>query len=81
MSERPPAQADTGERTWRGRLIGAAIVVGVLLLFVALNSGEVEIDIIVASPDMRLGWALLLAGGLGFLGGLLFPRLRRKHSD
>jgi uncharacterized integral membrane protein len=53
------------------------VVLGLLALFIVLNSEKVEIDMLLASTDIRLGWALLLAGALGFLAGLLFPRLRR----
>ena len=41
MSER---MADRGKQdaTWTGRLIGAGVLVGLILLFVALNSDKVE---------------------------------------
>jgi uncharacterized integral membrane protein len=74
MSDRT---AQVGERNiWRGRLIGAGVVIGVILLFVALNSEEVNVDLLVVDADIRLGWALLLVGALGFVAGLLFPRFR-----
>lgn len=73
------SRSDTGERrdaTWTGRLIAAGVAVALILLFVALNSEKVDIDLLVASTDIRLGWALLLTGALGFVAGMLFPRLR-----
>jgi uncharacterized integral membrane protein len=76
MSSEPGSEPTRQDATWTGRLIVAAVVLGLVLLFVALNSEEVEIDLLVADTDIRLGWALLLTGALGFLAGLIFPRVR-----
>ena len=65
------------ERTWRGRLIWPGIVLAILLLFILLNNDKVEVSLLVWSPEMLLGLALLIAMGLGFLAGLLVPRFRR----
>jgi uncharacterized integral membrane protein len=77
MSERPADGNGRQGSTWTGRLIAAAVVLALLLIFVLLNSEEVEIDVLVADTDIRLGWALLLSGALGFLAGYLMPRSRR----
>jgi uncharacterized integral membrane protein len=77
MSRQTVEDSRPQEWTWTGRLVAAAVVLGLLALFIVLNSEKVEIDMLLASTDIRLGWALLLAGALGFLAGLLFPRLRR----
>jgi uncharacterized integral membrane protein len=77
MSDQNTGSAGREGSVWTGRLIVAAVILAVLLLFVALNSEEVEIDILVASTDIRLGFALLFAGALGFLVGFLVPRGRR----
>ncbi len=77
MSGQTTAQED---RTWRGRLIGAGIVLAILLLFVLLNNDKVEVNLLIISPEMRLGFALLIAAALGFLAGLLFPRFRRTGN-
>jgi uncharacterized integral membrane protein len=77
MSERPVGGNERQGSAWTGRLIAAAIILALLLLFVLLNSEEVEIDILVADTDIRLGFALLLSGALGFLAGFLMPRSRR----
>jgi uncharacterized integral membrane protein len=70
----------SGDRTWTRRLIGPGIVLGILLLFIVLNSDDVEVSLLVISPEMPLGLALLIAAGLGFLAGLLFPRFRRSGT-
>ena len=77
MSGRPVDGQERQGSAWTGRLVAAAIILALLLIFVLLNSEEVEIDVLVADTDIRLGWALLLSGALGFLAGFLFPRSRR----
>ena len=66
------------ERSWTRRLIVPGIVLGVLALFILLNFEDVEVSLLVISPEMPLGLALLIAAGLGFVAGLLFPRFRRQ---
>lgn len=53
---------------------GLAII---LVLFIGLNSEEVEVNFIVGSANAPLIVALLIAGGLGALIGWLVPRVRR----
>lgn len=64
-------------RNWTFRLIVWALVVAILALFIAENFNIVEVRLIVIRVEIRLAWALLLASGLGFVAGLLVPRLRR----
>jgi uncharacterized integral membrane protein len=69
------------ERSWTRRLIVPGIIIAVLLLFIVLNNEDVEVSLLVISPEMSLAFALLIAAGLGFLAGLLFPRFRRHPSQ
>ena len=58
----------------------AFAVLGVILIvFILLNSQEVEIDFIVGTATAPLIFALAIAGLLGFAVGWLAPRLRRGH--
>jgi uncharacterized integral membrane protein len=77
MSQESGGEGGRRDSTWTGRLIVAGIVLAILLFFVVLNSEQVEIDILIAETDMRLGWALLLAGALGFVAGFFMPRNRK----
>jgi uncharacterized integral membrane protein len=52
-------------------IIGALVV---LALFIALNFDEVEVDMLVAKQDIRLGFALIFSALLGFLVGYFAPR-------
>lgn len=54
-----------------------ALVVVLLIVFVAENLGVVEVRLIVWHTEIRLAWALLLSAALGFVAGWLLPRLRR----
>lgn len=58
------------------RLVAVAVLLGLLVLFVGENFAPVEVRLIVWRTETRLAWALLAAGGVGFLAGLLLPRLR-----
>jgi len=60
------------------RWIALAGVAVVLVVFVAQNYDPVDVDILFVSRRMRLAWALLLAAVLGFIAGLIAPRLRRR---
>jgi uncharacterized integral membrane protein len=79
MSDQNTGSVGRQGSVWTGRLIGAGVILFILLLFVALNSEDVEIDMLFFDADMRLGFALLLAGALGFLVGFLMPRGRRPN--
>ena len=62
----------------RVKLAAGAIALLVLVLFVAFNFEEVEIDLILFSPSIRLGFALLFTALLGFLVGFFFPQRFRQ---
>ena len=57
-------------------MLGAAAMVA-LTLVAAANFVLVEVRLIVWAGDVRLAWALLAAAALGFVLGLVAPRLRR----
>lgn len=59
------------------RLLTGAVLLALLVLFVAENFSTVEVRLIVAKTETRLAWALLLAGVLGFVAGVIVPRIRR----
>jgi uncharacterized integral membrane protein len=55
----------------------AWISLGLLALFVLLNTQKVEVDFIVTTTTIPLIFALLIAGLLGALVAWLLPRVRR----
>jgi uncharacterized integral membrane protein len=58
------------------------MLVAVLLgfIFVAVNFQKVTINFIVGETEAPLVIAILIAGALGFVIGLVLPRLRRPHE-
>lgn len=55
----------------------AWIALGLLVLFVLLNTQKVEVDFIVTTTTTPLIFGLLIAGLLGALVAWLLPRVRR----
>ena len=70
----PPPETS---RFSRAQIVVWAIALAFLILFIAQNFITVEIRFVVARVETRLVWALLLSALLGFVLGLLLPRLRR----
>ncbi|MPZ50130.1 MAG: hypothetical protein GEU75_12680 [Dehalococcoidia bacterium] len=56
------------------RLAGTLAALAVLILFIALNFGDVEIELFIANLDTQLGFALIFAALLGFLVGYFVPK-------
>jgi uncharacterized integral membrane protein len=56
------------------KLIGTAIALLVLMLFVALNFGEVQVNLLVGKQNIQLAFALIFSALLGFLLGYFAPR-------
>jgi uncharacterized integral membrane protein len=51
----------------QARLVAIIVALGVLALFTALNFDEVEVDMLVAKQDIRLGFALIFLRSSVFL--------------
>jgi uncharacterized integral membrane protein len=65
-----------GARFW---LIVVLIALGIL--FCAVNFQKVTIDFVVGETNAPLIVALVIAGLIGFLIGLVLPRFRRHEND
>lgn len=66
-----------------GRQIGAIVLVGLVVLFAALNSQTVEVDWLVATSEVPLfvviAISALLGVGAGYLTGRRHGRARRQN--
>jgi uncharacterized integral membrane protein len=71
--EHRPERSEEGMSLRQWALLAAVVI---LLLFMALNSQQVEVDLIVGTATMPLIFALLIAAALGALVGWAAPRLR-----
>jgi uncharacterized integral membrane protein len=65
--------------SWKGRLIVAGIIGILLLWFILANLDTVEVRMFFMSTETSLAWALLISAALGFLVGILLPRLMNRR--
>lgn len=65
-------------RNWTVRLVVLAVVLALLVVFVAENFSEVEVRLFVTKERTRLAWALLIASTLGFVIGYITARVRKR---
>jgi uncharacterized integral membrane protein len=71
----PKDKRDVGEIV---RLIGLAIVAGLLIAFIVENSGTVTVHFVFFTAHVSLIWALIVAAVLGALLDRLVPAYRRR---
>lgn len=74
--EGAPRSEGRGARFW---FIVVLSVIG--LVFIAVNFQKVTIDFVVGEANAPLVLALLIAGVIGFLIGLILPRFRRHENE
>jgi uncharacterized integral membrane protein len=76
---------DTGEVSdrWQPRLYLRLIVLGLLvafaIAFVLENRKQVNVHFVLATASVSLVWLVLLALGVGLLGGILLAQLERRR--
>jgi uncharacterized integral membrane protein len=76
---------DTGELQdrWQPRLYVRLIVLGLLvayaIAFVLENRKQVNVHFVLATARVSLVWLILLALGVGLLGGILLAQLERRR--
>jgi len=76
---------DTGEVSdrWQPRLYLRLIVLGLLIAwaiaFVLENRKRVNVHFVLATAGVSLVWVILLALGVGLLGGILLGQLERRR--
>lgn len=59
-------------------ILGLGVVGLLVLLFVLLNTGRVEVSFVFFSADVSLIWVILLSVALGMIAGPLLMRLARR---
>ena len=78
-------RVDTGEVSdrWQPRLYPRLIVLGLLvawaIAFVLENRKRVNVHFVLATAGVSLVWVILLALGVGLLGGILLAQLERRR--
>jgi hypothetical protein len=66
--------------TWRRALRALAVACGlvVVVTFVAANFVLVDVRLWGLNVETRLAWAVVVASGVGFAGGVLYSRDRAR---
>ena len=76
---------DTGEVSdrWQPRLYLRLIVLGLLvawaIAFILENRTQVSVHFVLGTARVSLVWVILLALGVGLLGGILLAQLERRR--
>lgn len=76
---------DTEElhENWQPRLYARLLVLGLVvawaIAFVLENRNQVSVHFVVATARVSFVWVLLLALGVGLLGGILLAQLERRR--
>lgn len=78
--ERGVNAGESARVRWLVRLTVFALALALLVMFVAQNFITVAVRVGVWDVRSRLAWALLSAGGLGYVLGLLTPFVRRFRA-
>ena len=79
------SRIDTGEVSdrWQPRLYLRLIVLGLLvafaIAFILENRKQVNVHFVLATASVSLVWLILLALGVGLLGGILLAQLERRR--
>ena len=80
---RPRIDTNEVSDRWQPRLYVRLIVLGLLvayaIAFVLENRGAVRVHFVLTSAHVSLVWLILLALGVGLLGGILLAQLERRR--
>jgi uncharacterized integral membrane protein len=83
LPRRPRIDTDEVADRWQPRLYVRLIILGLLVAyaigFVLENRGQVHVHFVLASAHVSLVWLILLALGVGLLGGILLGQLERRR--
>jgi uncharacterized integral membrane protein len=83
LLRRPRIATDEVADRWQPRLYVRLIILGLLVAyaigFVLENRGQVHVHFVLASAHVSLVWLILLALGVGLLGGILLAQLERRR--
>jgi uncharacterized integral membrane protein len=80
---RPKIDTEEVADSWQPRLYARLIVLGLLvayaIAFVLENRTQVNVHFVLATARVSLVWLILLALGVGLLGGILLAQLERRR--
>jgi uncharacterized integral membrane protein len=80
---RPKIDTDEVADSWQPKLYLRLIVLGLLvayaIAFILENRKQVNVHFVLATASVSLVWLILLALGVGLLGGILLAQLERRR--
>ena len=80
---RPRIDTDEVSDRWQPRLYVRLIVLGLLvayaIAFILENRTQVEVHFVLWTAHVSLVWVILLALGVGLVGGILLAQLERRR--
>ena len=80
---RPRIDTDEVADRWQPRLYARLIVLGLLIAyaiaFILENRKQVSVHFVLVTARVSLVWLILLALGVGLLGGILLAQLERRR--
>ena len=83
IPRRPRIDTDEVADRWQPRLYVRLIALGLLLAyaiaFILENRKQVSVHFVLATARVSLVWLILLALGVGLLGGVLLAQLERRR--
>ena len=83
IPRRPRIDTDEVADRWQPRLYLRLILLGLLvayaIAFVLENRKQVSIHFVLATARVSLVWLILLALGVGLVGGILLAQLERRR--
>ena len=83
LPRRPQIDTDEVADRWQPRLYLRLIVLGLLvayaIAFVLENRKQVSVHFVLATANVSLVWLILLALGVGLVGGILLAQLERRR--
>ena len=83
LPRRRKVDTDELHDRWQPRLYVRLIVLGLLIAyaiaFVLENRTQVQVHFVLATTRVSLVWLILLALGVGVLGGILLGQLERRR--
>lgn len=83
IPRRPRIDTDEVADRWQPRLYARLIALGVLvayaIAFVLENRTQVSVHFVLATARVSLVWLILLALGVGLMGGILLAQLERRR--
>ena len=83
IPRRPRLDTNEVADRWQPRLYVRLIVLGLLvafaIAFILENRKQVNVHFVVATASVSLVWLILLALGVGLLGGILLAQLERRR--